>query len=158
LAAAQRQARDVEARIRAFLADQPVVTTGFAAELIEAAHGFADLPLVLNIDGISHEPPQEVIKAVRGAVETILHNVRRYASASEVVLYAEAGLDRWDVSVHDDGVGFDPGRTPEGYGLGKQVREAIHEVGGEVRIESAPQAGTLIQLSGGRAPAETGGL
>jgi len=49
---------------------------------------------------------------------------------------------------HDNGRGFDPSRAYEGRGL-RSMRERSARVGGELKVESAPERGTTIVL---RAP------
>jgi len=75
-----------------------------------------------------------------------LSNVRRHASAARVDLT----LDYDDphavvLTVHDDGLGFEPDGTRAGFGLdGVQARAA--EVGGAVEVLSGPGAGTTLRL------------
>ncbi len=48
------------------------------------------------------------------------------------------------VSVRDDGVGFDPATTSEGFGL-VGMRERLELIGGHVHISSAPRQGTEVR-------------
>jgi signal transduction histidine kinase len=45
--------------------------------------------------------------------------------------------------VSDDGRGFDPGAVSEGFGL-PGMRARVAEIGGNLRISTAPGAGTLV--------------
>ena len=57
--------------------------------------------------------------------------------------------DRYEVSVKDDGAGFDPGAVPaDGSHVGlHNVRERLRTVcGGDLSIESAPGSGTLVRI------------
>jgi len=54
---------------------------------------------------------------------------------------------RVDLSVRDDGVGFDTGVPPRSaYGL-VGMRYRVEAEGGTLAVVSAPQQGTLIRLS-----------
>jgi signal transduction histidine kinase len=60
----------------------------------------------------------------------------------------EAGeRDGLAVTVRDAGAGFDPARVdPARLGLRQSIGERIAESGGQVSIQSAPGAGTVVQL------------
>ena len=85
------------------------------------------------------------------ALATLLHNVRRYALAQEVVVHVERDEVSWELVVRDDGVGFDPAQTSLGYGLRRPwpwpwPRSA--RVGGQVSISSEVGVGTAVRLWG----------
>lgn len=117
----------------------------------EAAEGFRDLPMVLSLDladGILL--PARTAAAVHAALATLLHNVRLYASARNVVLHAdadEAGRE-WEISVRDDGVGFDPATTPYGFGLRVQVIDTLARHHIHVDLDAHPGDGTAVVLRG----------
>ena len=56
----------------------------------------------------------------------------------------------WEVTVHDDGRGFDPAATPLGFGLREQVTGALAAHGIGTRIRSVPGDGTSVTLRGPR--------
>lgn len=116
--------------------------------------------------------------AVTGAVATLLANVRLHADARLVVVHADADADTdtdtdtnadgdaraaagaggsaadekntawWEVTVHDDGRGFDPAATPPGFGLREQVTGALAAHGISTHIRSVPGDGTSVTLRG----------
>jgi signal transduction histidine kinase len=51
------------------------------------------------------------------------------------------------VTVLDQGRGFDPATQPAGMGLKESIRGQITESGGTVRIDSAPGAGTYLEIT-----------
>ena len=75
-----------------------------------------------------------------------LSNVRRHASAARVDLtLAYDDPHAVVLTVHDDGLGFEPDGTRAGFGLdGVQARAA--EVGGAVEVLSGPGSGTTLRL------------
>ncbi len=75
-----------------------------------------------------------------------LSNVRRHASAARVDLtLAYDDPHAVVLTVHDDGLGFEPDGTRAGFGLdGVQARAA--EIGGAVEVLSGPGSGTTLRL------------
>jgi DNA-binding NarL/FixJ family response regulator len=85
---------------------------------------------------------------VLGIVGEALTNAGRHASASRVDV--RAGLDgrALVVVVRDDGVGLHDLRPPGptgGHGIAG-MRERAEVLGGELRVESPPRGGTLVEL------------
>ncbi|MET0309996.1 MAG: ATP-binding protein [Sphingomonas sp.] len=78
-------------------------------------------------------------------------NTLRHGQATRIALMAEpADGDRLLVTLSDNGVGFDPaearGSPGEGRGLANMHRRAT-QMGGDLRIESAPGRGTRLALA-----------
>jgi two-component system sensor histidine kinase UhpB len=100
----------------------------------------------LNASGESSElQPDEEIAIYRIAQEA-LANIARHADARsvEVDLRSEEG-GGVQLTVRDDGRGFEPGRPTRGLGLGGMAERA-RLVGGELTIESQPGSGTQLCL------------
>jgi two-component sensor histidine kinase len=156
--ALRRQAAVGANRISSFMRDEPRATGGprtLQAVLQEAAAHFGDLPLTCNADLVrTVSVTDEVAQAVTNAVTTLLHNVRRHAAASSAVVHGDRDEARhsWEIVVSDDGVGFDTGTAPIGYGLANQVRASLRGVGVEVEVRSAPGEGTTVTLTGPASP------
>jgi signal transduction histidine kinase len=137
-------------RMGSFLRDTEYAPADLASVLVEAAHAFGDLGVELVTDTIEHDPSAQVVVVVRDAVWTLLVNVHRYAGPGRTttVVYAAVDVDRWEVSVYDDGRGFDLETLPEDHGIARQVIAPVEEIGGTVKIETAPGAGTRVVMSG----------
>ena len=146
--AARAQAASGATRVRRFLADEPEQSTELGERLSTVVAEFPDLNIELNTDQVTRDIPGDVVGTVADAVRTLLHNVRRHAAATQVVVYAATPPGGWEVQVSDDGHGFDPVRTPEGFGLAQQVRATVRDRGGDVEVVSAPGEGTSVRLSG----------
>lgn len=146
--AARAQAAVASARIRAFLAGEPTHHGPLGTALARSAAEFSDLPLTVNIALATAELPAPECAAISGAVRTLLHNVRRHAGATDVVVHAVTWTREWEVTVIDNGKGFDPALTPEGYGLAQQVRTSLERIGAVATVEAAPGAGTTVRLTG----------
>jgi two-component system NarL family sensor kinase len=82
-------------------------------------------------------------------VQEALTNVVKYAGATRVWVRLHAGAGSVKLSVKDNGRGFDPDHLPRrdgdgGFGL-TGMSERARLLGGTLRIESAPGAGTRIE-------------
>jgi signal transduction histidine kinase len=77
-----------------------------------------------------------------------LANIVRHSRAKNVDLRAQLEGREFVLTIHDDGVGFDPAHVREGIGL-KNLRERARDLNGHLAIESSQEAGTTITL---RAP------
>ncbi len=80
-------------------------------------------------------------------IQEALTNVRKHARATCVQVILQMDGARAQVTVQDDGIGFDPALVPDGvgqnYGLGF-MRERAAEVGGSVAIHSTPGQVTRV--------------
>lgn len=122
-------------------------------ELVEALRAVADqqaavgLRVDLNTAGMDGAaPPAAVTMALVDAAREALTNVRKHAGVDCAVLRAapaEAGVM---VTVLDHGRGFDPAAVTAGLGLRESLGARLREAGGWTHIESAPGAGTYVEL------------
>ncbi len=114
-----------------------------AADRAERWHGVRTEVLVP--DDLPALPP-EVVGEVAHAVGEALTNVGKHARASRVVVYAEPQDTEVFVSVRDDGIGFDPATTREGFGLTRSIRNRLAGLDGRVEVAAAPSSGVEIRL------------
>ena len=78
------------------------------------------------------------------AGQEALANVRKHAAAGQVCVslcYADSTVQ---LTVEDDGHGFDPRKANGGYGL-KGMRDRVNQVGGTVTVTTEPGAGTEVR-------------
>jgi signal transduction histidine kinase len=82
-----------------------------------------------------------------------LRNVERHAKATQVQMQLRiVDGSRLELTVRDNGVGFDPARIPPGhYGI-LGLREQVELIGAELHIASRPQQGTCLVVSANLAP------
>ena len=76
-----------------------------------------------------------------------LTNVIKHAATASAVLRLTATPEGLVVTVLDQGRGFDPVTQPEGMGLTESIRGRVTESGGMVRIDTAPGAGTYLEIT-----------
>lgn len=87
------------------------------------------------------------VAALAGAVGEALTNVVKHAATASAVLGLAATPVALVVTVLDQGRGFDPAAQPEGMGLRESIRGRVAEAGGAVRIDTAPGAGTYLEIT-----------
>ena len=108
----------------------------------------------LSVDGEPDTLPEDVQTAVYRILQEALANVGRHAAATGVTVEIEAGEDRLEMHIRDDGAGFDPSALARrsngdgpGAGLGLSgMAERARLAGGELDVRSAPGGGTTVTL------------
>ena len=138
-------------RIIAALSPDPLERLGLAAALRHLAarsQKLAGVPVRLRIApaaaGLEGEPAQVIYRVAQEA----LHNAARHSRASHVNLSLRAADKTIKLSVADDGAGFDANTAPSrslSFGLAG-MRERAVQVGGRLRVRSAPGQGTAVTL------------
>jgi signal transduction histidine kinase len=107
--------------------------------------GRTGLPVTVEADAIDRLEPSHENALFRIAQEAV-HNVVKHASARSIRIR----LDRHDswvrLAVHDDGTGFDPARIPAGHVGLAGMRTRAEGLGGRFHVDSAPGAGTRIEV------------
>ena len=88
--------------------------------------------------------PVEIETACFRIVQEALSNVARHAHARNIEVTLTAHDDALEVTVRDDGVGFNVERQRGGLGL-VGMSERAELVGGSLDIESVPGAGTTVR-------------
>jgi PAS domain S-box-containing protein len=91
--------------------------------------------------------PDAHATAVFRIIQESLTNVSKHARATRVEVIVESDDEAVTVSVHDDGAGFasDGPRKPQSFGL-LGIRERAYLLGADMRVTSAPGAGTEIEV------------
>jgi signal transduction histidine kinase len=116
------------------------------AERTSATAGLA-VDTELSLSGAHHAgngPGSELESTVYRLVQEALSNVAKHSRAEHVRLSVVERDGAIEVSVEDDGVGFDTGSRHRGFGLlGMRERVAMH--GGSLELSSAPGAGARIR-------------
>jgi signal transduction histidine kinase len=79
------------------------------------------------------------------AVKEVLRNVACHAHATEVTLEVKVSEWNLEISVEDNGRGFDPAASTSGNGL-SNLRERMTGLGGQCLIDSQPHRGTIATL------------
>jgi signal transduction histidine kinase len=148
-AAAERALADSRATITGLAAPRSA-TLGAAVcdqayELAERAGLLLELEVADDIDTTA-EVEHAVLRIIREAIS----NASRHANATTVAISVSSTADGLRVRVADDGRGFDPARIATsgsgGFGLAS-MDERARALGGEMRLESQPGVGTVVELA-----------
>jgi len=101
-----------------------------------------------NVDRPSAYGHHEIVRIVQ---ESLL-NVHRHSAARQVLVRLAEKADHWELSVEDDGRGFDfEGRLTQEeldrIGKGPRiVKQRVRLLGGSLTIESSPGAGVCVRV------------
>lgn len=113
----------------------------------------ADVPLVIDaVDGLDQSAPRYREGAVRAVTEALgeaLRNSLLHAGAeAERLVLVELFEDAFEVSIADNGVGFDVDAVPpERLGIVVSIRARLADVpGGAAEVQSIPGRGTTVHL------------
>jgi signal transduction histidine kinase len=124
---------DLVSRMRRFASD--AFTAGAIEFRFETTGTEHDLPLGTALR-------RELLLIFKEAV----NNLVRHAGCSQALVSFRAGGRRLELTVIDDGRGFDVGGAGEGNGLASMRRRAL-ALGGQIEIASGPGKGTRLLLA-----------
>src|SRR5882757_2506779 len=113
--------------------------------------GEGEVEAKIEVDGDFSDLSDDVQLVVYRVAQEALSNAARHSGAPHVSVALRRGPDGVELSVADDGRGFAFAESERGLGIGG-MRERALLVGGDLTIESRPDAGTTVRL---RIPAES---
>jgi signal transduction histidine kinase len=73
-----------------------------------------------------------------------LANVVKHSGAADARVMVAGGDGEIVLRVEDGGRGFNPDSLSDGLGL-VSMRERVHSVGGDIKVRSTPNRGTVIE-------------
>lgn len=143
---AVRQAlEDVRHSVRALHPGAPPFRLSTAVtDLARATPGTGGPSVSVDVTGEENGQPVPALTALYRAAQEGVTNARRHADAARVEIRLDFGPAGTTLVVSDDGRGFTP--AGDGFGLAG-MRERVEQVGGRVRIDSAPGAGTRLTVT-----------
>jgi two-component system nitrate/nitrite sensor histidine kinase NarX len=143
--------RGAVAEMRALLAElrPSTLTDANLGELLRllgnAFIGRTNIPANVSVVG-EGELPADVQVAVYRLCQEALNNVAKHAGARKVQIALRQERGEMELSIRDDGKGFDPTLTTSGhYGLG-MMHERAEAVGARLSINSQPGKGTEVAI------------
>ncbi len=105
-----------------------------------------DIPATVHAEMTGSLPP-DVHLAIYRITQEALNNVAKHANSSRLAVVLTGTESQVNLSVVDDGYGFDTVDIPRGsMGLGI-MRERADEIGAELAVSSEPDVGTTVELS-----------
>ncbi|MBI2859727.1 MAG: sensor histidine kinase [Chloroflexi bacterium] len=121
-------------------------------ELTDQVRERHNLPVTFKDDGRAKPVDDEVRVLLFQMVRELLVNVMKHAKARHCSVVVESVKGNLQITVEDDGVGFDQsvirsdGRRSKGFGL-FSIRERLSYIGGRFQINSKPGYGTRATLT-----------
>ncbi|TDV41805.1 sensor histidine kinase [Actinophytocola oryzae] len=150
LALAARTARENLTEARALVAGLTPTALG-TGSLDQAIHRqverFAEenpVTVTYHSDEDSVALPTVLEVVLLRMVQESLTNVRKHSRATEATITLRVGDSCASMRVADNGVGFDPDRPGDGFGL-RGMRNRAEQVGGRLSVHSGPD-GTAVEL------------
>jgi two-component system nitrate/nitrite sensor histidine kinase NarX len=147
----RRLTRGAQADMRLLLAElrPSTLTDAELGDLLRllgnALEGRTNIPISVNAVGEGNLPADVKVALYRLCQEG-LNNIAKHAGASRVDILLQYETHGVELSIRDDGRGFDPEQTPPGhYGL-SMMRERATAVGATLSITSQPGQGTDIVI------------
>jgi signal transduction histidine kinase len=99
----------------------------------------------LDIQGSVDALPDRYQTCVYRVIQEALTNCVRHAKPHLVAVDVTGHDGQLDISVSDDGIGFDATRRPDGLGL-RGIEERVKELGGVMNLTTAAGCGTRIAI------------
>jgi signal transduction histidine kinase len=90
------------------------------------------------------QPPRERLRLIYRCIRELLMNARKHSQRLSAEVEVDASADGVEITVIDEGVGFDAcsqgWRVGRGFGL-TQLEERIHAAGGAIHLDAVPGEG-----------------
>jgi nitrate/nitrite-specific signal transduction histidine kinase len=114
-------------------------------QLADAGWGRTQVEIEVDIKG-GREIPEGVKVVLYRIAQEALNNVAKHAGANKIAVGLYFEPDRVELSVQDDGRGFDPADvSPDRLGLGI-MRERAESIGATLNIDTKPGRGTQVKV------------
>jgi len=139
-----REARRSLQALRPYELEDKTISAALAALIGKMTEGTEIRSQVLVHGALRELPPEWDVNLLRIGQE-VATNVLRHAHARRFdveMTFAQAGVT---LRLRDDGRGFDPHATHDGFGL-VGIGERVERMGGTLSIESAPGKGSTVSI------------
>jgi signal transduction histidine kinase len=141
---------EMEAMIEQLQAS-PMDNTGLATSLRQQCEALAlrtgaDVKLDAGTLPSAAALPPGTPQAFFRAAQEAFANIARHARAQHIVVTLGLARGNFELTIRDDGVGFEPGNTKTGMGT-KNMRARVCEASGVFMLQSRPGRGTTVGFS-----------
>ena len=116
------------------------------ADLVERLQRTSELAVAYRVTGAGRPLPVRIEAGVFRLAQEALTNVRRHAEARQVAVELAVSADFLQLSVVDDGIGFDPTAVQEGHFGLIGLRERTRLLGGTLNLSTSPGNGTELSV------------
>jgi two-component system sensor histidine kinase UhpB len=147
---AMRELLDLARRLRPTALDDLGLAAAIAGLVDRLGEG--EIEATIAVEGNFSDLVDDAQLVVYRVAQEALSNAARHSGAAHVAVALRHGPEEVELIVADDGRGFAFAESERGLGIGG-MRERALLVGGELTIESRPDAGTTVSLT---IPAESG--
>lgn len=105
------------------------------------------LEVRLQTYGLENRMPQDTEIILYRIIQELLNNVIKHAEAKQALVQLMREVDKFSLTVEDDGKGFDINNQPSGAGL-QNIKARAGYLHGIVDIRTKPREGTSITIEG----------
>ncbi len=113
---------------------------------LEAIEARAGLRIDLRVEG-ENSLPIAIEDVLYKVAQEALNNVVKHAKAEQVTVHLHFTEQQCQLTIQDDGVGFEPATAQGSGGMGlRSIAERIQQIGGKLLIESTLTQGTKLQI------------
>ncbi|MGB1251087.1 MAG: sensor histidine kinase [Candidatus Promineifilaceae bacterium] len=128
---------------------RPLEQFGLLGALERLARNSAEtnqLNLTLTLPPTLSQPLSPLVEqALYRITQEALENIARHAEAEQIRLTLHLLPNGVRLSIHDDGIGFDPDGETSRWGI-QGMRERALMLGGALQIDTSPESGTTISV------------
>ncbi len=129
----------------------PFSLTEALQELVDNMNAAGQFTIALDIQGNEAGYSRQTLSTLYRAAQEGLTNIQKHAQASQVTVRVRLNAQEADLSIADNGQGFDPAILAEmkgksHYGL-QGVRERLELIRGSLKLESVPGKGTSLFIT-----------
>jgi signal transduction histidine kinase len=117
-----------------------------AAALCRELADQQNITIDFHAESVAREMPQEISVCVFRVLQEALQNAAKHSGSRQFQVSLRGDPSGIEVTIRDEGVGFDPEAARRRRGLGlTSMNERMKLVDGQLSIESAPGCGTLVR-------------
>lgn len=115
-------------------------------ELTRKMTAGTNLRAEFTMQGEAQSIPQKWEENLLRVSQEVLTNTLRHAHASQFKVHLTFDPQTIRMELRDDGIGFDPAKRYDGFGL-LGVKERVESMGGELTVESTPGSGAATYVT-----------
>ncbi len=128
---------------------ESLVSSGLETALKETCESFVTPVLAVDFQAydIEKDITQDMQVTIFRIVQELLANAVRHAAATSILVQCSQNKDTFYITVEDNGKGFKTDSIDAGKGIGlTNVKNRVDYLKGTLEIDSAPGAGTIINI------------
>jgi PAS domain S-box-containing protein len=107
---------------------------------------YSSISIEKQLDIQESEIPTPLKVVIYRVLQETLNNISKHSQADQVYISLWKQEGKIELSIEDNGIGFEPGNSGKGLGL-VSMKERVEFSGGILAVESAPGSGTTIRAT-----------